>query len=258
MQKTLVQTAAGFLALVALVGCGTSPSAPETPKRQQVPANRLQNGQLGQPGFADQMGQPGGAGGAQAAQALLATVRRANAQNKGFTAMVDTWEKGNGKTESGTLKLAFKKPSTLRLTIAKSTNSQATGVKLRWDGGKEFKIKPTWMPFSVGVGIEDKRVVSLNNWTIKETDVTCILNVLLDPATQVKALGEQNFDGVMMPAIEAVSPKSPRGVTREVIGIDKVTGLPKARQLYKGQTLVYKLMVKQMTMKTPSESELEM
>ncbi|MNS39354.1 hypothetical protein D3C72_716320 [compost metagenome] len=260
MKTTTALMATVLLTSTVLVGCGASPTAPEQPTRQQVPVRGLQpaDGWTAQPG-ATAPGQAAPAGAADAqAQQPLAGVRKAQAANRGFSATVQTWEKGAGKTESGTLKIAFKKPSVMRLEIQKSTNSQAQGVKLRWEGGSEFKIKPTWMPFAVGVGITDKRVISLNGWTIKETDVTCILNVLLDPATQVKFIGPQTFDGLNLVAVEARSPKSPKGVTHEVVGIDPQSGLPKARMLYKGQELVYKLTVKSMALKVPGESELSM
>jgi hypothetical protein len=177
----------------------------------------------------------------------------------GFKATVDTWEKLGSKTSTTSLKIAYAKPMTMRLDITKASDTQAVGVKLRWDGGSEFKIKPTWMPFAVGVGIDDKRVISLNSWTIKQTDVTCILNVLLDPSTKVKILDEKgNFDGQVLTAVEAISPKSPTGVTREIIGIDRATGLPRARRLYKGDVLIYKCNVKTCTVGKPSESELSM
>ncbi|MFN3428342.1 MAG: hypothetical protein ACK46X_00150 [Candidatus Sericytochromatia bacterium] len=258
MKTTTALMAAALLTSTVLVGCGATPSATEPPTRQQVPVRGLQPaaGWSAQPDAPAQMA-PAGVTDAQAQQ-LLAGVRKAQTANRGFTATVQTWEKGAGKTEAGTLKIAFKKPSVMRLEIQKSTNTQAQGVKLRWEGGSEFKIKPTWMPFAVGVGITDKRVISLNGWTIKETDVTCILNVLLDPATQVKFLGPQTMEGLSLVAVEVRSPKSPKGVTHEVVGIDPQSGLPKARMLYKGQELVYKLSVKTMALKVPSESELSM
>jgi hypothetical protein len=260
MKKIHALLATTLMASITLVGCGSTPSAPERPTRNQMPVQRLQpaqgwnNGQPGQPG----MSGPAAAGADMKVQQLLAAVRQAQTVNKGFVATIQTYEKGKGKTEVGTLKVAFKKPSVMRLDIQKSTNTQAIGVKLRWEGGNEFKIKPTWMPFAVGVGIDDKRVISLNNWTIKETDVTCILNVLLDPATQVKFIGDQVVDGLPLTLVEARSPKSPKGVTHEVVGIDRATGLPKARMLYKGQELAYKLVVKSLSMKVPSEGELSM
>lgn len=261
MKTTTALMAAVLLTSTVLVGCGASPATTEPPTRSQVPVRGLQPaaGWNGQPGATTAPGQAAPAGAADAqAQQLLAGVRKAQTANRGFTATVQTWEKGAGKTESGTLKIAFKKPSVMRLEIQKSTNSQAQGVKLRWEGGSEFKIKPTWMPFAVGVGITDKRVISLNSWTIKETDVTCILSVLLDPATQVKFIGPQNFDGLNLVAVEVRSPKSPKGVSHEVVGIDPQSGLPKARMLYKGQEMVYKLTVKSMALKVPSETELSM
>lgn len=255
MKKIAVLMAAGLLASTMLAGCGANPAANSTPTRSQVPAQRLAPA----PGY--QPGQMPGAGGGgamdQKTQQLMQIIRQAYMTNTGFKATISTYEHGKGKTETDTLKIAYQKsPLRMRLDILSATNSQAKGVKLHWEGGSDFKIKPTWMPFAVGVGIDDNRVISLNGWTIKETDVTCIFNVLLDPSTQVKVLGDnQNFDGQMLTAVEVHSPKSPKGVDREVVGIDPTNGLPKARLMFQGQNLLYKLTVKSLQLGKPAAGE---
>jgi hypothetical protein len=254
MKKIAVLMAAGLVASTILAGCGANPaSTSSTPSRSQVPAQRLAPaaGWNGQPGMAGQPGMSGAGGGSdQATMQLMNVVRQAYQTNVGFTATINTYEHGKGKTETDTLKIAYQKsPLRMRLDILKATNTQAVGVKLHWEGGNDFKIKPTWMPFAVGVGIDDNRVISLNGWTIKQTDVSCIFGVLLDPSTQVKLVGQnQNFDGLMLSALEVHSPKSPSGVDREIVGIDPTNGLPKARLMFKGQELLYKLTVKSLTL----------
>jgi hypothetical protein len=260
MKKIAALFATGLLASTMLVGCGANPASTDRPTRSQVPAQRLQPAQgwnNGQPGMAGAPNQMGQAGGDQATQQLMSMVRQAYATNTGFKATVQTYEHGKGKTETDTLKIAYRKsPLRMRLDILKATNTQAVGVKLHWEGGEDFKIKPTWMPFAVGVGIDDNRVISLNGWTIKQTDVSCIYNVLLDPSTQVKVVGQnQNFDGLMLTALEVHSPKSPSGVDHEIVGIDPSNGLPKARLMFRGQELLYKLVVKSVQLGAPSESE---
>lgn len=269
MKKTnaSVLMIASLTAATLLAGCGkTSPAASTSslPARSgltqqpaqypgMVPGQTLMPGQM--PGMPGQMPGAAGAAGGNAAQ-ILALVRQAQAAQTGFTAQIETYEKGpKGDSETETLDVAYKRPSTLRVDITNATG-EAKGAKVLWTGGSDMKVKPSWMPFSVGVGITDSRVVSKNGWTIKETDVSCILGVLLDPSAQVKLIGPQVVSGKQTTLLEVHSPKSPKGVTMEQIGIDSSNNLPNVRLMYKNQTLVYRLVTKTFKLGVPSSDKL--
>jgi hypothetical protein len=266
MKKTnaSVLMVAGLTAAALLAGCGKSSPAAST---SSLPARAgLQNGytqQPGQypgamPGVMPGAGMPGapGAAGAGNAQQILALVRQAQATQTGFTASIETYEKGpKGDSETETLDVAYKRPSTLKVEIVQATGD-AKGAKVLWTGGSDMKVKPSWMPFSVGVSISDSRVVSKNGWTIKETDVSTILGVLLDPSAQVKVIGPQVVQGKQTTLLEVHSPKSPHGVTMEQIGIDPSNNLPNCRMMYKGQTMAYRLVTKTFRLGVPSSDKL--
>ncbi|MDB5098240.1 MAG: hypothetical protein JWM80_2661 [Cyanobacteria bacterium RYN_339] len=250
---------ASLTAVAVLAGCGkTSPAA----STSSLPARSgLQNGPTQQPLGTAPGALPGavpgaapGAAGANPAT-ILAAVRQAQATQTGFTATIETYEKGPKDAETETLDVAYKRPSTLMVHIVKASGD-ASGAKVLWTGGSDMKVKPTWMPFSVGVSITDSRVVSKNGWTIKETDVSTILGVLLDPSAQVKALGAQSIQGQPTQLLEVHSPKSPKGVTMEQIGIDPKNNLPNCRLMYKGTVLSYRLVVKSFKLGVPASDAL--
>lgn len=241
-------------AALTLVGCGSSPTtAKRVTKPQQLPTNRMQTapGALQAPPAGTAVGTP------QELQALLAKVRAAQTANQGFSATVETYDKGPGGTESDTIKVAYKKPSTLRLEMVKASG-QAQGAKISWTGGSELKVKPTFLPFATTLDINDDKVKSKNGWTIKQTEVNAIFKVLFDPAAQITIKGQQAGDaGKTMIMLEARSTQSPKGITHEVIGIDTVSSLPGCRLIYRGQELAYRVMIKNMRLSVPSSSELE-
>ena len=55
---------------------------------------------------------------------------------------------------------------------------------------------------------------------------------------------------------EVSTTASPAGATHEVIGIDRRYNMPTLRLIYKGQKLAYKLVIKNLQIKTPSAAEL--
>ena len=143
-----------FVSLLA--GCGkTSPAASTSslPARSgltQQPAQYpgMVPGQTAMPGMNGMPGMtvPGAAGAAagNAAQ-ILALVRQAQAAQTGFTAQIETYEKGpKGDSEQETLEVAYKRPSTLRVDITQATG-EAKGAKVLWTGGSEMKVKPSWI-----------------------------------------------------------------------------------------------------------------
>jgi hypothetical protein len=109
---------------------------------------------------------------------------------------------------------------------------------------------------AISLQITDKRLVSRNGWTIKDTGVSAILATLLNPQAQVKPLGDQAMNGKNLAMLEVRSPVSPKGATHEVIGIDRQTNLPAFRAVYKGQQLMYRLAIKSISMTAPSSAEM--
>jgi outer membrane lipoprotein-sorting protein len=241
--------AVGFIASTLMAGCGANPAATN---RTQALRNRMPvQGQM-------PMGQPGARNTAADAQVpqLLAAVNQANMRTQGFSATVETYDKGPSGSCTQTLKVAFKKPSSLKINIVKDAGGN-DGVQALWTGGAQLQVKPKFPPMTVSLGVTDQRLTSKNGWTIKDTGVAAIQAVLLNPASQIHILGDQQLEGKNMVMVEVHSPASPKGSDHEVIGIDPNTAMPGFRAIYNGQTLLYKLTIKSMVLNAPASSALQ-
>lgn len=243
-------TAALLIPAVFLAGCGANPAATKRSKAKRPPVQMMQG--------APMMGQAQGPAGAPAPEVaqMLNALRQAQAQIPGFTATVETYDKGPSGQESTTMKVAYKKPNTLKIEMVKASG-QAQGAKILWTGGSDLKIKPSFLPMTVSKSVSDEMVKSKNGWTIRETEVNAIFKVMFDPGARITAKGVQPIDGRPLAVFEVQSAMSPKGCTHEAIGIDPQTGLPGVRMMFKGPTLIYKLTLKNMVVKPPSSAELE-
>lgn len=247
MKKSLALT---LIALSTLVGCGSHPVT--AAKTSKAAANPLANRNLP---LAAPL--PGGAPTQDVAK-ILQMARAAQASTQGFSATVETFDKGAAGTESDTIKVAYKKPSTLHLTMVKATG-QAQDASIVWTGGDslQIKVKVGFLPVTTSLALSDTRVKSKNGWTLKQTEVNAIFKVLFDPAAQIKAVGTQPGDGGKpMTMLEVHSTQSPPGADHEIIGVDAATGLPACRLLYKGTDLIYRVAIKNLRLGVPSATEL--
>lgn len=246
----------GLVAAVLMAGCGSTPTSTSSKLRRSPLQGAAPLAGPGMMPAGGQMGMQPGAGGGDV-QGLLAAVRQAQATQQGFTATLDTYEKGpKGDEENQTLKVSYKRPSTLKIHITKGSG-QSNDAKVLWTGGGDLKVKPSFLPFSVSKSISDEAIKTRNGWTIKDTCPAGILDSMLDPAAQVQIMGEQNLMGKQLVMCNVNSPRKPKGATHEIIGVDKANMLPAFREVYKGQTVMYRLAIKSMKMGVPSSSEFE-
>jgi hypothetical protein len=263
-QVTVFRLAAGLLVpALLLAGCGANPASTKKVKRKAPVVNALQGAPMMGPNGMPLMGPNGmpmapGLPGQPAPEVLqmLDGMRRAQQQVPGFTATVDTYDKGPSGQESTTMKVVYKKPTTLRIEMIKASG-QAQGAKILWTGGSSVRIKPSFIPMTVEKALTDDMLKSKNGWTLRETEVSAIFKVLFDPGSQIVPKGVQPIEGRPLAMFEVHSPASPKGATHEAIGIDGTTGLPGVRMLFKNETLIYKLSIKNLAIKAPSSSELE-
>lgn len=244
------------LLLATLPGCGTAPSTSKLLRRAPVdaPPPRVAPAPI-----VPQLPAPGlpGASPAGNLDAMLAEVGRINMQHPGFVASFSVYEKAPSREERETLDIAFKRPQTLKLHIVHSS-TESSGARVLWTGGDEMKVRPSWLPIPVTMRYDDERLKTWNGWTIKDTQPRAILAVLLDPQAERKVLGDATVGGKPHLMVSVRSAKSPQGVTREVIGIDRTTQMPTYREMYRNETLVYKLEARSLNLKTPSSSELSL
>jgi hypothetical protein len=237
------------LALVAtaIVGCG---AAPTTPKASHEPHDALPSGPVAiAPALPT--GQPGGD-----ATAVLAAVRQARSVGKGFVADAETTETSPSGGGQQALKISYKAPSSLRIDVVKGSGL-SEGAKFVWTGGTEARVKAKIVPFTLSKPITDENLVSWNGWTIAKTSPQGILDSLLDPGATCRLLGEQDVHGRRLVVVSVVSPKRPKGASHELIGIDPAVSLPASREIYQGQKLLYRLVIKRLSLTVPTASTFE-
>lgn len=260
---------AALTALVVLAGCG-NPTAtrrmrppmggpvvqqrPLPPAMPQAGAPGMLPGQ--QPGM---MPQAGGIGARQMPEVdqMRMALHAAQQRVPGFSATIETFDKGPKGQESNSMRVTFRKPSSLKIEMTKAVG-QAQGAKILWTGGDSLRIKPSFLPMSVEKSISDEQTKSKNGWTIKDTEVNAIIRVLLDPNAQIKALGVHPIEGRPLSAFEVRSRLSPRGASHEVVGMDGTTGLPAARLIFKGNDIIYKAIIKNMSIRNVSSAEMSL
>jgi hypothetical protein len=155
------------------------------------------------------------------------------------------------------MRVTFKKPSSLKIEMTKATG-QAAGARILWTGGDNLRIKPSFLPMAVEKSIRDEQTVSKNGWSIKETEVNAIIRIILDPQAQIKPLGTHPIDGRPLSMYEVRSRLSPQGASHEVVGVDPQSALPNARLIYKGGDLIYKAIIKNMSIRAVSSAEMSL
>lgn len=142
--------------------------------------------------------------------------------------------------DRGDAAIAFRrKPFAARVDIVESDRLLAHGGSLLWTGGTKLRIKPLKMPFSLEFAWDNAQVVSVRGYRIDQTDIFSMGKVLRHPAARLRALGEKRLRGEAFYCIEAFSPASLPGITREIIGIHAVHGIPTYREMYEGERLVH-------------------
>lgn len=240
----------GLILATAISGCGSDATGtrPRQMKQKQPVLGAAPAGQM--PGQMPGQVAPG----AGDARQLIAAVKQTSDTSRGFTATIEAYDSGAEGSSTQTLKIAYKKPNTLKITIMKDSNGN-TGVQALWGGGSDIKVKPKFPPMAISLSATDKRVISKNGWSIKDTGVGAILNVLFDPSAQVKLVGDQPVGGKLLTMVDVTSRQSPKGADHELIGIDKALMLPAYRCVYKGTKVLYKMTMKSMNLKPPSSSD---
>jgi hypothetical protein len=252
--SSLASGATCLMLSLGLLACGAEPASTKAGGAWQRPAPKT-SGTMTPPEAP--VAQPPAGGMASDIKPLLEGLSHTRSTLAGFTATISTSEKGSRGAVDETLKIAYKKPGTLFIEVAKSTASGNKGTRLLWPGGSELKVKPPYLPFAVSLKMSDDNLLSKNGWEIRETDVNSILNVLLSAKSTLTPMGTQVWNGKSLTMVQVKSTESPKGATHEIIGIDPTINLPMLRSIYKGSTLMYRMQILNIQLKTPSESQLK-
>ncbi len=220
---------ASSLACLLVAGCG---AAPATSPRDLT----LQAGQ-GSPVRPDPRTQvpPQGARDPRIATLLEAVARtHASTRNVTFTIQSSGIEEKTGKPARNEGRLTIEMPSRIACQITDSSDTKAIGTRMVWSGGKQMSVHTKFMGLwlKVQVDVHDARAADCRGYFLDEVSYPMAVQTLLDPRNQVTWLGMQPVDGRPCAMLGVVSPRSLRGIRREVFAVDTTTGAHVQREMF--------------------------
>lgn len=139
----------------------------------------------------------------------------------------------DGKSETGKAQVYFRgKPFAGRVEIEQSDRWVAAGGVVLWTGGKDIKVKPFHMPFSLNFGIDNPQMLSLRGFRMDQTDLFSMAKVLRAPGAQIRGLGPRRVRNDDLFLVEVRSSASAAGVDHEIIGLNQKLLIPSYREMY--------------------------
>jgi len=247
-KKTLLTLLMTALSASLMTGCGEAPGT-VTDDGKNMKDLRLNQSNQGMP--------------QQNQQALIqqiiqgVTATRARVTNircdlTGFFVNEKTGQQGSNQA-----KFAFEKPNKTSIYVVQSSDPKTVGTKLVWTGGKDLAVKTKFIGFWVktSIDIHDSRATDQRGFFLDETGITPLMDTLLDPRNQIQMLGTGQMNGVPVAQLSIVSPRSLRGISREVFTIDGQKMVPIVREMYdKSNKLVVRMRMDNMVLNSSMPS----
>lgn len=163
-----------------------------------------------------------------------------------------------GQQGSNLAKFAYEKPNKTSIQMVQSSDPKTVGTKIVWTGGKQMAVHTKFIGFWVNatIDVHDSRATDQRGFFLDETGINPLMDTLLDPRNQTQVLGTGNLNGVPVIQLGIVSPRSLRGIGREVFVIDGQRRVPIVREMYdKSNKLVVRLRMDNMVMNSTMPSD---
>ncbi|MDB5101788.1 MAG: hypothetical protein JWM80_6209 [Cyanobacteria bacterium RYN_339] len=137
----------------------------------------------------------------------------------------------------------YQKPKRNSVELLTGSDSKVEGTQLIWTGGSKVKVHTKFVGFwlNIELGLEDERLKDPVGYRLDQTSIDKVFDTILCPQNQVTYKADGNLNGRVMAVLDIVSPLSLKPTTREVIGIEKATGVPLIREMYKGDKLFFRM-----------------
>lgn len=182
---------------------------------------------------------------------LMYNIGMAYHRTTNFTATVRIYQKGKTETASAKLDYTFAKPNRIALEVKEHSEGKKVGTKLVWNGGDQIAVKTKFVGFWMKTSLpaSDDRLKDTCGYTMEQTGIGKMMNILLHPQAQVRILGRGMFRGMPVTQIEVISPARLPGVTRELFTLDQQHN-PVVREMFSGQTLIYRYQMENMRLNT--------
>lgn len=160
---------------------------------------------------------------------------------KGLSAMRATSEAmvyRDGKlVRSNVVDATYQAPQHCELNVV---SGDGAGAQVTWNGGDMADVKKV---LTFHWKLNNPHLANCHGWTLHDTGPGMVIRMLADPGTRTRMLPPEGG----LRVIEARSPASPPGVTREELAIDPVRRLVVQRRLYNGNDLLGTFTVKDFT-----------
>lgn len=149
-----------------------------------------------------------------------------------------------GSVGSIQTRFCYELPNKTSLHIKQSSEGSTVGTKMVWSGGKQIAVKTKLLGFwlKTSVDVHDSRTADHRGYFIDETGITPMMDTFFDPRNQVTLVGQGNLGAMPIIQVGIVSPRSLRGVAREVFTIDAQRKMPVVREMYdRNNRLVHRI-----------------
>ncbi len=247
-KKSLLTLLAAVVSASLIAGCGEAPGTVvddgKNMKDLRLNQNNQQVSQQNQQALIQQI--------MQGVTATRARVNNIRCDLTGYFVNEKTGQQGSNQA-----KFAFEKPNKTSIYMVQSSDPKTVGTKLVWTGGKDLAVKTKFIGFWVktNIDVHDPRATDQRGFFLDETGINPLMDTLLDPRNQVTVMGTGQLNGVPVAQLSIVSPRSLRGIAREVYVIDGQKMVPIVREMYdKSDKLVVRLRMDNMVLNSTMPS----
>lgn len=162
-------------------------------------------------------------------------------------ATISTFEKGS-TTGTGQIRYTWKQPGQAKIDILKSSDSSRNGVKLAYTGNGQVQVRAGGILglMALTLPMTDSKVKSGRQYLLSQIDLTATVQRLTQPGQQAKAVGKMQMGGSEVVVLEITSQGHfDSRITKERLGLDLQTFLPRIHEMYEGNNLVYSAKLEQ-------------
>lgn len=180
---------------------------------------------------------------------FLSNARQAMDKLQSLSATIANFEKGT-QAGQGKIQYYYRKPGQVKIDVIQSSDPSRKGVKLSYQtSSDQVRARATGLLSLVPVTLpmNDAKVKSGRGYLIGQIDLTATVTRLTQPSATVKVLGKTTQNGAEIIVLEVKTQNHfDNRITKEHLGLDAKTWLPRLHEMYVGSELVYAAKLEQM------------
>jgi hypothetical protein len=173
---------------------------------------------------------------------FLSNARQAIDKLQTMSATMTNFEKG---AQPGQAKIQFyyRKPGQVKIDVLQSSDASRKGVKLSFQSGSDqVRVRASGLLSLVPItlSMSDSKVKSGRGYLLSEIDFANTVMRLTQPSVQARVLGKMTQNGAEVIVLEIKTQNHfDHRITKEHLGLDSKTWLPRLHEMYEGTELVY-------------------